>query len=141
MQPKRNRRSRSGLGKVSEPPLQMGQDGETGGTHSGSTVETIADSLRYAVIGDSIQWGQGLLEQDKFSSLVAKQIESVYGVSMSLTPRYAHSGAALGSSGNAADARRTDDGDFSPRSIHCSWINWKACSTLWPWLWNNTTWL
>jgi hypothetical protein len=71
-------------------------------------------SVRYAVIGDSIQWGQGLWEEDKFSSLVAKEIERKYGVSAECVARYAQSGASLGFKNDAAEAERTDKPpDFS----------------------------
>jgi hypothetical protein len=73
--------------------------------------------VRYAVIGDSIQWGQGLWEEDKFSSLVADEIEREYGMSAECVARYAHSAAALGSSTNDPDAPRTDQGDPCPGEV------------------------
>ena len=39
-------------------------------------IELVNDFYYVAVIGDSIQWGNGLLEQDKMSTLVARQIET-----------------------------------------------------------------
>jgi hypothetical protein len=58
-------------------------------------------------------WGQGLWEKDKFSSLVEDEVERRYGISAECVARYAQSGASLGGKSNAADAERTDDGDYS----------------------------
>jgi lysophospholipase L1-like esterase len=47
------------------------------------------------VIGDSIMWGQGLREENKFSTLVARWIESQLSGVQVLTSRWAHSGAVI----------------------------------------------
>lgn len=70
-------------------------------------------TLRYAIIGDSIQWGQGLLEEHKFTTKVVKQIASTYGIETECVGRYAHSGAELGSEGDGDNAKRSDPEYYS----------------------------
>jgi hypothetical protein len=49
------------------------------------------------VFGDSIAWGQGLAENEKHSTRLAKYIESRYTNRLSVVKRvYAHSGAKIG---------------------------------------------
>lgn len=53
--------------------------------------------FRIAVFGDSVVWGQGLRERDKFTSLVARHIWSELGgrVGVYAEDRLAHSGAVI----------------------------------------------
>jgi lysophospholipase L1-like esterase len=52
-------------------------------------------TLRLLVLGDSIAWGQGLLDENKFCSLVAKGLEKPGDLEVELTT-LAHSGAKIG---------------------------------------------
>jgi len=64
------------------------------------------DTFRIASFGDSIVWGQGLLESDKFTMLVADTITARRGGSIAVfaLDRFAHSGAVLAPvSGDAPD--------------------------------------
>lgn len=53
------------------------------------------NQFEMVVLGDSIQWGQGLLEEWKFSELVRQTIERELGRPAILIHRFAHSGAVL----------------------------------------------
>ncbi len=49
------------------------------------------------VFGDSIAWGQGLAENEKYSTRLAKYIEGRYGNRLAVVKKvYAHSGAKIG---------------------------------------------
>ena len=60
--------------------------------------------LNMVVLGDSIMWGQGLEEEEKFSTLVAQWLESATGRTVRRHV-FAHSGAILG--GNVDDEQDT----------------------------------
>jgi len=78
-------------------------DGELGllrviladGTSSNEVSFTI-DTLRILVLGDSVAWGQGLREQEKYSTLVAATLAARNGGIKSYTSMLAHSGATIG---------------------------------------------
>lgn len=55
---------------------------------------------RIVVLGDSIQWGQGLLEPQKFSELVRQTIGRELGREAIIEHRFANSGAVLGAPGD-----------------------------------------
>lgn len=57
-------------------------------------IALVPDFFYMAVIGDSIQWGNGLLEADKISTLVRDTIEQQTAQAVILQ-RYAHSGARI----------------------------------------------
>lgn len=69
-------------------------------------------SFRLAVLGDSIQWGQGLLEEDKFSHLVRNELEQTYNGSWEVV-RYAHSGSVIGGKTTNNNAPSYADEDWS----------------------------
>ena len=55
-------------------------------------------SLYVVTLGDSIMWGQGIPEGQKFADLVTNWLQSLYGPSYYLTrfvPTFAHSGAPI----------------------------------------------
>src|SRR5262245_59192150 len=55
-----------------------------------------AQSIRMVILGDSIMWGQGLLEKDKHHALVADMLRSCHdGLSVSRIV-FAHSAAHIG---------------------------------------------
>jgi hypothetical protein len=47
---------------------------------AGDRIELVQDVFRLVAVGDSVMWGNGLLEPDKFSSLVADVIEQRLGI-------------------------------------------------------------
>ncbi|RJP42514.1 MAG: hypothetical protein C4547_00275 [Phycisphaerales bacterium] len=57
-------------------------------------LELVNNFFYLAVIGDSIQWGNGLREGDKISALVAREIEDRLGRRV-ITQRYAVAGARI----------------------------------------------
>jgi hypothetical protein len=66
--------------------------------------------LNMVVFGDSVAWGQGLLEQQKFHSLVENKIKGMYPPVIINKQVYAHSGARIGGSVSAPnDLFRWDD--------------------------------
>jgi beta-glucosidase/6-phospho-beta-glucosidase/beta-galactosidase len=82
-------------------------DGEVGelsvilsdGTPS-NTVSFIIDTLRVVVLGDSVAWGQGLRDHEKFSKLVEQAIAARNGGIHTYTTMLAHSGAVIGVNDN-----------------------------------------
>jgi microsomal dipeptidase-like Zn-dependent dipeptidase/lysophospholipase L1-like esterase len=80
-----------------------GADGELGscevilvdGTRSASVTFTI-DTLHVVVIGDSVAWGQGLREEDKYVALVSHALSARNGGIKSYATVLAHSGAIIG---------------------------------------------
>lgn len=58
----------------------------------------MSDTTRIAVIGDSVAWGQGLLDEHKFSRLVAAKFGTPAQVELSVA---AHSGAVIESGAKA----------------------------------------
>ncbi len=66
----------------------------TGAPRGGDQIELVQDFYYLTVIGDSVMWGNGLLEGDKISTLVANAIESATGRKVIRTV-YAMSGATL----------------------------------------------
>ena len=69
----------------------VADDGTPIGT---AAIELVQDFFYLAVIGDSIQWGNGLQERDKMSALVTDVIERETGRKV-IRQRYAHSGARI----------------------------------------------
>ncbi|MCQ6559353.1 SGNH/GDSL hydrolase family protein [Paenibacillus mendelii] len=59
-------------------------------------IELVLETFHMLVIGDSIQWGQGLLEQEKFHSLVASAVQVREGGIGFYKTVLAHSGAIIG---------------------------------------------
>jgi hypothetical protein len=61
------------------------------------SVRVTIDTFRIASLGDSIVWGQGLLESEKFTTLVANAISAQRSGSIAVfsTDRCAHSGARI----------------------------------------------
>ena len=57
-------------------------------------IELVRDFFYLAIIGDSIQWGNGLLEEDKMSALITEVIERQTQKRV-IRQRYAHSGARV----------------------------------------------
>ncbi len=65
----------------------------------------MAASFRIVTLGDSVPWGQGLLEAEKYDAMVRDTLASTFPGGVSLE-RLAHSGAVIGASptqGNFAD--------------------------------------
>jgi lysophospholipase L1-like esterase len=58
----------------------------------------VADPFRIVAIGDSIIWGQGLLDQQKLTTLVRQALSSAHPGEVTLESR-AHSGAVIGANG------------------------------------------
>jgi len=54
------------------------------------------DTYHMLVIGDSVSWGQGMQEHEKFYSLVAASIQANHGNIKQYTTVLAHSGATIG---------------------------------------------
>ncbi|TCC53450.1 hypothetical protein E0H75_07100 [Kribbella capetownensis] len=109
--------------RPARPPVDTDRRGEPVtievfdlGTSIGSVVVNV-DTFRIASLGDSVVWGQGLLESQKFSMLVADRLTARYNGSIAVfaTDRCAHSGARIApSAGDGPDplAPRLP-GDFS----------------------------
>ncbi len=57
-------------------------------------IELVNDFFYFVVLGDSVQWGNGLREEDKMSTLVAKTLERELQRRV-ITERYAVSGARI----------------------------------------------
>jgi hypothetical protein len=53
------------------------------------------NSLRIVTLGDSVPWGQGLLESEKYDVLVKEALEPQFPGGVTLEPRLAHSGAVI----------------------------------------------
>jgi hypothetical protein len=53
------------------------------------------NSLRIVTLGDSVPWGQGLLESEKYDVLVKQALEPQCPGGVTLEPRLAHSGAVI----------------------------------------------
>jgi lysophospholipase L1-like esterase len=66
----------------------------TGDPRGGDQIELVQDFFYLTILGDSVMWGNGLLERDKISSLVANAIESATHRKVIRTV-YAMSGATL----------------------------------------------
>ena len=60
----------------------------------------ILDTFRMIVVGDSIQWGQGLQEHQKMHTLVENEIKSRAGNIGVYKSVFAHSGAIIGANNN-----------------------------------------
>jgi hypothetical protein len=73
--------------------------GNSEGSFSNDIVVRI-NTLVIAVFGDSIAWGQGLSEDQKFYSIVARDYEQNYGLSRTIPWVYAHSGAGISTANN-----------------------------------------
>jgi hypothetical protein len=109
--------------RPARPPVDTDRRGERVtvevfdlGTSIGSVTITV-DTFRIASLGDSIVWGQGLLETQKFSMLVADTLTARYNGSIAVfaTDRCAHSGARIAPvPGDAPDPRAPRlPGDFT----------------------------
>lgn len=68
--------------------------GVDGAPLRGATIELATDFFYLAVLGDSIQWGNGLRESEKISSRVAEAIERETGRKV-IPQRFAQSGAKV----------------------------------------------
>jgi hypothetical protein len=76
------------------------------------------EQFRFVVLGDSIQWGQGLPEEQKFSELVRRQIQRELHRPAVLVHRYAHSGASIGCAGDGLDGQgKPTAGNYDPGSF------------------------
>ena len=76
------------------------------------------DQFRLVVLGDSIQWGQGLPEECKFTELVRARIEKELRRPAVLVHRYARSGASIGAKGDGLDGEgKPTAGHFDPGSL------------------------
>lgn len=66
--------------------------------------------IKIIALGDSVMWGQGLREREKFTAIVAERL----GLSRSCVARYAHSGAVIGPEDSKATPSSSQDrvGDF-----------------------------
>lgn len=95
---------------VLRPPL-IGNVGEPAGTVAqcavlledgtpSNTVDFVIDTLRVLVIGDSVAWGQGLRETDKFAELVESSLAAPWPGIARYTTFLAHSGATIGAGDN-----------------------------------------
>jgi len=68
---------------------------DVGGTAVGAArIELVRNFFNLAVLGDSVMWGNGLRPEQKFSTLVARQIEETLQEKV-ITQLYAHSGASI----------------------------------------------
>ncbi len=68
--------------------------GADGTPLNAATLELVRDFFYVAIIGDSVVWGNGLEEQDKFTALAMRTIEHETGRKV-VWQRYAQSGAAI----------------------------------------------
>lgn len=76
------------------------------------------EQFRLVVLGDSIAWGQGLSEEQKFSELVRQRLEKELHRPAVLVHRYARSGASIGDEGDGLDSQgRPTAGNFDPGSL------------------------
>ena len=66
------------------------------GVAASNEVTAVLDTVRIVVIGDSVMWGQGLMESQKASTLVKNTIQASVGNKGVYLERYAHSGAIIG---------------------------------------------
>ena len=109
--------------RPARPPVDTDRRGEPVtvevfdlGTSLG-TVDVTVDTFRIASLGDSVVWGQGLLEPQKFSMLVADTLTARYNGSIAVfaTDRCAHSGARIApSAGDGPDPQAPRlPGDFA----------------------------
>jgi hypothetical protein len=58
------------------------------------TLELARDLYYVAVVGDSVVWGNGLLEDNKFTTRVIREVERRFGVRV-VMQRFAHTGASI----------------------------------------------
>jgi len=56
----------------------------------------LAGTFRIVTLGDSVAWGQGLLESETYDVLVAGALNAKFPGGVTLEPRLAHSGAVTG---------------------------------------------
>jgi IPT/TIG domain len=109
--------------RPARPPVDTDRRGEPVtvevfdlGASLGSVIVTL-DTFRIASLGDSVVWGQGLLEPQKFSMLVADTLTARYNGSIAVfaTDRCAHSGARIvPSAGDGPDPQAPRlPGDFA----------------------------
>ncbi len=76
------------------------------------------EPFRLVVLGDSIQWGQGLVEGQKFSEMVRQTISRELGRPAMLVHRYAHSGACIGREEDGIDGQgQPTAGNSDPGSL------------------------
>lgn len=61
---------------------------------AGAEIELVEDFFYLLVVGDSVQWGNGLDERDKMSTLVSATLEAELKKGV-VFQRYAHSGATI----------------------------------------------
>lgn len=72
----------------------------------------ILDTFRLLILGDSIAWGQGLQEHEKFHTLLENHIRDRAGDMAVYKSIFAHSGAIIGTSDNTTDP--PVPGNFGP---------------------------
>ena len=63
---------------------------------SSNTINLTLDTYQMFVFGDSVQWGQGLVEHEKFHSIVAEEIKDSYEDIGFYKEVFAQSGAIIG---------------------------------------------
>ncbi|MGM0880101.1 MAG: IPT/TIG domain-containing protein [Bacillota bacterium] len=68
-------------------------------------IELVMDTFHLLVLGDSILWGQGLLESEKFHSLVGTAVQAKQGGIGFYKTVLAHSGATIGAEDTAVHPR------------------------------------
>ena len=71
----------------------------------------MANAMRMLALGDSVVWGQGLLSEQKFSSLVQHWLKSRLGRDVQSPLIFAHSGGRIAPNA-AADAQPPQDGEI-----------------------------
>ena len=104
---------------------------ETGILSENSVTLVILETFRMVVFGDSIAWGQGLREEEKFSSLVANDIERLLGNRVAVDKKvYAHSGAVIGYHLSQADLKERNKYGDGP--VGGDRIAYGEVPTTWP---------
>jgi lysophospholipase L1-like esterase len=89
------------------------------GTES-NAITIILDTILILVLGDSIEWGQGLVEEKKFFTLVANEIKSRESGIGVYTQVLAHSGATIGAQVDSPGGATSLDGEV-PRGSPTIW--------------------
>jgi hypothetical protein len=83
------------------------------------------------VLGDSIMWGQGLREEDKFTSLVVNWIKAQLPGTLVNVTRYAHSGAVIAPD-EGEDAKAAKHGEVPSAYPSITAQFWTAASRVLP---------
>ncbi|MCW2608596.1 MAG: hypothetical protein JWO60_3289, partial [Frankiales bacterium] len=93
-----------------------GSDGVAGPPWT-STVSSACPDRKLAVVGDSIEWGQGLKEQDKFWKIIQRDLEQ--GGRRVEPTVYAHSGGVLAGKSETCAKRPGEVPYSSPEVLAC----------------------